>query len=99
MTSTTTAATAGATAPVTRILALPADQLLAGLAHDLRSPLAAVLGFLELALDNPAYPLLPEQSRYIELAQRAARRALHISGDLLTASALGHGVSLDPDEV
>jgi len=83
----------------TGIYALPADELLHAVAHDLRSPLASVLGFLELALDNPAYPLLPQQRRYLELAQTEARRALRISDDLLTASALSHGVSLDLDEV
>ena len=97
MTSPTTAATA--CAPVTGLSALPADQLMSVLAHDLRSPLSAVLGFLELALDNPAYPLRPEQSLYIELAQRAARPTLCISDDLLTASALGRGASLDRDDV
>lgn len=87
------------TTTATGIYALPADELLPAVAHDLRSPLASVLGFLELALDNPAYPLLPQQSRYIELALTEARRALRISDDLLTASALSHGVSLELDEV
>ena len=87
------------TTTATGIYDLPADELLPAVAHDLRSPLASVLGFLELALDNPAYPLLPQQRRYIELAQTEARRALRISDDLLTASALRHGVTLDLDEV
>ena len=53
------------TTTATGIYDLPADELLPAVAHDLRSPLASVLGVLELALDNPAYPLLPQQRRYI----------------------------------
>ena len=54
-------------------------HLLAALGHELRTPLAGVLGMLELALDGE---LPPEQRRCLELANSSAQALLRLVQDM-----------------
>jgi two-component system, sensor histidine kinase len=54
-------------------------HLLAALGHELRTPLAGVLGMLELALDGE---LAPEQRRCLELANGSAQALLRLVQDM-----------------
>ncbi len=55
------------------------DQFLSAMSHDLRTPVAAVMGYSELLLDGVAGPLEPPQA---EMIGRIAQVAAHLS-DLL----------------
>lgn len=60
------------------------DDLVASVSHELRTPLTAILGYLDLAIDEPG---LPDQAqRSLEIAERNAERLLAITADILTAS-------------
>jgi signal transduction histidine kinase/ActR/RegA family two-component response regulator len=50
------------------------------MSHELRTPLNGVLGMNQLALRNAT---LPEQRRFLEMAQQSARSMLHVVDDLL----------------
>ncbi|GGH48657.1 sensor histidine kinase [Microbacterium album] len=80
------------------LLALRArDDLVASVSHELRTPLTSILGFLELALDDPDLP--PAARRNLEIADRNAERLLGIVSDILTASTDARaGVSLRRSE-
>lgn len=64
------------------------DDLVALVAHDLRSPLGTVLSLLRIARDNPTDPELPED---LDTALRAAERVRDIAEDLLQVRLLEHG--------
>ena len=87
------------TRDVTReMLAIRArDDLVAAVSHELRNPLTALLGYLELGLDDPR---LPEGSRHsFEVAQRNAERLLMLVTDILAASsaaANGAAIAIAP---
>ncbi|MBU4465380.1 MAG: PAS domain-containing sensor histidine kinase [Actinobacteria bacterium] len=60
------------------------DDLVASVSHELRTPLTSILGYLDLAIDDPA---VPESSRKnLEIAERNAERLLGIVADILAAS-------------
>jgi signal transduction histidine kinase len=60
-------------------------DLVRTVAHEFRTPLTAVLGHLDLALEAPDLPA--GLGRRIGLAQAGAERLLRIASDLLTSSA------------
>jgi signal transduction histidine kinase len=73
------------------------DELAAAMAHDLRSPLAAVKGSLDLLTDGLAGPLSPEQRRYLEIGGRAARHVIELVNNLLDSSLVDAGLAhLEP---
>jgi signal transduction histidine kinase len=60
------------------------DSLVSSVSHELRTPLTSIIGYLELAVDDPG---LPERARSnLEVAERNASRLLEIVSDILTAS-------------
>lgn len=60
------------------------DDLVASVSHELRTPLTAILGYLDLAIEEPA---LPEHVRAnLDIAERNAERLLRIIADILAAS-------------
>jgi signal transduction histidine kinase len=78
------------------------DELSAAVAHDLRSPLAAVKGAIDLLASGVGGVLSPEQQRYLEIAERAARNVLELVNDLLDSSILDAGLArleLEPVEL
>jgi signal transduction histidine kinase len=69
-----------------RISALK-DDLVALVAHDLRSPLGTVLSLLRIARENPNDPELPTD---LDVALRAAEQVRDIAEDLLQVRLLEH---------
>jgi signal transduction histidine kinase len=60
------------------------DELVASISHELRTPLTSILGYLDLAIEDPG---LPENVRAdLDVAERNAERLLRIVADILTAS-------------
>jgi signal transduction histidine kinase len=60
------------------------DQLVASVSHELRTPLTSILGYLDLAIDDPDLPA--PARRGLEIAERNAERLLGIVADILAAS-------------
>jgi signal transduction histidine kinase len=60
------------------------DQLVASVSHELRTPLTSILGYLDLAIDDPEVPA--GARRGLEIAERNAERLLGIIADILAAS-------------
>jgi signal transduction histidine kinase len=60
------------------------DELVASVSHELRTPLTSILGYLDLAIEDPD---LPEHLRSnLDIAERNAERLLGIIADILAAS-------------
>ena len=60
-------------------------------AHELRTPLASVLGYADFILQDDLEPLSPNQRKGIETIQRAARRLLAVANDLLDVTRIEAG--------
>lgn len=52
-------------------------------AHELRTPLASISGYVEMLLDGDAGPLTDRQRQYLRIVESSARRLLQITRDLL----------------
>jgi PAS domain S-box-containing protein len=73
------------------------NEFVGTVSHELRTPVSAVLGHLDLLRDDP---LTEDQDRYIDVAERNARRLLRLVNDLLfTAQVDAGGVPLDLSDV
>jgi signal transduction histidine kinase len=75
------------------------DELVASVSHELRTPLTSILGYLDLAIEDPD---LPERLRAdLDIAERNAERLLGIIGDILAASSSSRSVeaSLTPTSI
>ncbi|WP_214466841.1 sensor histidine kinase [Microbacterium flavescens] len=60
------------------------DELVASVSHELRTPLTSILGYLDLAIEEPG---LPDHVRAnLDIAERNAERLLRIVADILAAS-------------
>ncbi len=60
-------------------------------AHELRTPLASINGYLEMLLDGDAGPLASRQIEWLRIIEDSARRLLRITSDLLDVSRLEAG--------
>ena len=64
------------------------DEFVALISHDLRTPLTSIMGYVELALDDP----LPDDTRsYLEVVARSSQRLLRLVDDLLFVARLQAG--------
>ncbi|WP_127475364.1 sensor histidine kinase [Microbacterium sulfonylureivorans] len=60
------------------------DELVASVSHELRTPLTSILGYLDLAIEEPD---IPDHVRAnLDIAERNAERLLRIVADILAAS-------------
>ncbi|MDW8318073.1 MAG: HAMP domain-containing sensor histidine kinase [Anaerolineae bacterium] len=78
------------------------SQFVSAVAHELRTPLAAVIGYADVLLEELAGPMQPQQQAYVRTIQEAARRLLRITNDLLDAARLEAGkleLVLQPEEL
>jgi len=66
-------------------------HLLAALAHQLRTPLTSVLGYLELLLDGSMDPLTAEQERVLHTVAASMTRLAAYVDDLEPRSRVGPG--------
>jgi signal transduction histidine kinase len=65
------------------------EELVAAVSHELRTPLTSIVGYLELALDDPD---LPEGAQsYTRIAAASADRMLQLISDLLVAASSAEG--------
>jgi signal transduction histidine kinase len=61
------------------------DEVISSVSHELRTPLTSILGYIELAIDDPATP--PRIRSNLQIADRNAEQLLELVSDVLTASA------------
>lgn len=64
------------------------DQFTGMISHELRTPVSAVVGHLDLLRDDP---LTPDQQRSVEVAERNAARLLRLVDDLLFTARVDAG--------
>ena len=67
------------------------SELISVVSHDLRTPLTAIMGYLELMADGDAGPLTAEQSSFVDIIKRSAERLLTLVEDLLLVSSAEAG--------
>lgn len=59
------------------------NRLMRGFSHDVKNPIGAADGYLQLLADGVLGPIVEKQRTSIERARRSLRAALHLIGDLL----------------
>jgi signal transduction histidine kinase len=75
------------------------DELVATVSHELRTPLTSILGYLELAREQPG-GLSDEQRGFLEVVERNAKRLLGVVSDLLLVATIDAGrLELEIDDV
>jgi signal transduction histidine kinase len=67
------------------------DRFLASAAHDLKTPLTAIVGYAELLADGSAGDLQPEQKQFLHVIDRNARRLESMLDDLVLMARLDTG--------
>ncbi|MBF0613071.1 MAG: hybrid sensor histidine kinase/response regulator [Magnetococcales bacterium] len=73
------------------------DKFVSLVAHDLKSPLGAMLGLLELIDSDPNHPLAPEQREMLHFAMQSGEQMVKLIKNLLDISRLQSGkITLDP---
>lgn len=76
------------------------DEFVGLVSHELRTPLSSILGYLELLRDDDEGELSASQLQYVGVAERNAKRLLHLVGDLLFTAQVGSGAfQVAPGEV
>jgi signal transduction histidine kinase len=70
-------------APGTELRRPDAEALLAWVSHEVRTPLTALLGYLELVIDGLAGPLTAEQHAMLTKAAQAGARLREVADELL----------------
>jgi len=76
------------------------EDLMSMVVHDLKSPLSAILGTLEITLDGDLGPLSEEQERLLADAAGRGEDLLHLVDDLMDISRLEDSrLSLDRQEI
>ncbi len=71
-------------------------------AHELRTPLASIAGYVEMLLDGDAGELTPRQHEYLGIIESSAERLLRITRDLLDLARIESGrleLSLQPTDL
>lgn len=67
------------------------DRFLASAAHDLKTPLTAIVGYAELLVDGSAGDLQPEQKQFLHVIDRNARRLEGMLDDLVLMARIDNG--------
>lgn len=65
------------------------DDLVSSVSHELRTPLSSIIGFLDLAMEDPT---LPDEPRgMLEVAAKNAQRMLALINDMVDSRAVARG--------
>ena len=75
-----------------------ADRYVAHLAHELRTPLGAIMGYADAMRAGVFGPLDPRYAEYAEIIHEAGRHMLAMAEDLLERSRLGGPIASNPRE-
>ncbi len=67
------------------------DDFLQSLTHDLRSPMTAIRGYLQVLGEEMAGPITPEQKKMIHIMENASTKLLHIISNLLDSAKISAG--------
>jgi len=67
------------------------DDFLQSLTHDLRSPMTAVKGYLQVLLDEMAGPVTEQQRKMLKVMENASTKLLHIISNLLDSAKMSAG--------
>ena len=67
------------------------DRFLASAAHDLKTPLTAIVGYAELLVDGSVGDLQPEQKQFLHVMDRNARRLESMLDDLVLMARIETG--------
>jgi PAS domain S-box-containing protein len=67
------------------------DDFLQSLTHDLRSPMTAVRGYLQILGEEMAGPINEEQKKMIRIMENASTKLLHIVSNLLDSAKMSAG--------
>jgi two-component system sensor histidine kinase ResE len=67
------------------------DDFLQSLTHDLRSPMTAVRGYLQVLGEEMAGPINEEQKKMIRIMENASTKLLHIVSNLLDSAKMSAG--------
>lgn len=75
------------------------DELVASVSHELRTPLTSILGYLDLAIEDPDTPDAVRAN--LDIAERNAERLLQIVADVLATSrsSASFGAALAPAQL
>jgi signal transduction histidine kinase len=76
------------------------DQFVSTISHELRTPITAIIGYLELMLDGEAGDLTEQQVRFLEIVSRNSERLFRLVNDILTVARIDAGrLTLEPAQV
>jgi signal transduction histidine kinase len=76
------------------------DQFVSTISHELRTPITAIIGYLELMLDGEAGDLTEQQKRFLEIVSRNSDRLFRLVNDILTVARIDAGrLTLEPAHV
>lgn len=67
------------------------DDFLQSLTHDLRSPMTAIRGYLQVLSEEMAGPVTAEQKKMISIMEHASTKLLHIISNLLDSAKISAG--------
>jgi len=67
------------------------DDFLQSLTHDLRSPMTAIRGYLQVLSEEMAGPLTAEQKKMLRVMENASTKLLHIISNLLDSAKISAG--------
>jgi PAS domain S-box-containing protein len=67
------------------------DDFLQSLTHDLRSPMTAIRGYLQVLSEEMAGPTTPDQKKMLKIMENASTRLLHIVSNLLDTAKMSAG--------
>jgi PAS domain S-box-containing protein len=76
------------------------NEFFALVSHELRTPLTSIIGYLDIVREEEAGQINEQQSRYLGVIDRNARRLMRLVGDLLFVAQVEAGtLSLERGEV
>lgn len=67
------------------------DEFVGMISRELRTPLSAIIGFLDLLQNDPAQQLTDDQQEFVGIIERNAQRLLNLVGDLLFTAQVESG--------